>query len=159
MESLPVLLGVLKTGAAFIPLDSDYPIAFLEEIVLDCKPDLFIIDNENKKGCSLLADKMNTLLLTPELFYTSTLESTYGNAPADFPLSHPACILYTSGSMGKPKGVVIPHKAIAHQISWCQEHFTITPSDKQLQKSPCMFVVSLREYFWPICYGASVVFA
>jgi amino acid adenylation domain-containing protein len=71
-----------------------------------------------------------------------------------------ACFLmYTSGSSGSPKGVVIEHESITNNILWMNEEWPLTPDDAVLFKASCGFDVSVKEIMWPLTAGARLVIA
>ena len=72
---------------------------------------------------------------------------------------HAAYLIYTSGSTGRPKGAGNTHEAIHNMLSWIQGAFPLTVRDVFLQKTPCSFDVSVREFFWPLMTGAELTVA
>ena len=72
---------------------------------------------------------------------------------------HPAYVLFTSGSTGVPKGVVVPHAGIVNRLWWMQAEFGLCGGDRVLQKTPVTFDVSVWEVFWPLLEGAVLVLA
>ncbi|WP_189939361.1 AMP-binding protein, partial [Streptomyces sulfonofaciens] len=72
---------------------------------------------------------------------------------------HPAYVMYTSGSTGAPKGVVVTHAGIVNRLLWMQSEYGLDASDAVLQKTPYGFDVSVWEFFWPLITGARVVVA
>ncbi|MCC8249247.1 non-ribosomal peptide synthetase [Saccharothrix luteola] len=134
-ELLVALLGVLKAGAAYLPLDLDYPAERVE---------------------FMLADSGATTVVRPEDCADSAAP------PVDLPAPHPdqpAYLIYTSGSTGRPKGVVVTHRAIVNRLAWMQHEYGLTADDRVLQKTPSSFDVSVWEFFWALCEGAAVVLA
>ncbi|MDB9524605.1 amino acid adenylation domain-containing protein, partial [Oscillatoria sp. CS-180] len=81
------------------------------------------------------------------------------------PLSHSPTpenalyILYTSGSTGRPKGVINTHRGVVNRLCWMQDTYTLTPTDRVLQKTPLSFDVSAWEVFWPLMTGVTLVLA
>jgi amino acid adenylation domain-containing protein len=137
-ELVIALLGVLKAGAAYLPLDPSYPSRRLAEILDDAQP-------------SVLLESAASL---------SSAEATSPRADRREP--HPdelAYVIYTSGSSGRPKGVMCTHRGIDNRIRWMQERYCLTPSDRVLHKTSIGFDVSLWELFWPLRGGAQLVLA
>ncbi|WP_447007588.1 amino acid adenylation domain-containing protein [Saccharothrix isguenensis] len=139
VELVVALLGVLKSGAAYLPLDLDYPAERIE---------------------FMLADSGATTVVCPE----DCTEDCPGETAPDVELptphpDHPAYLIYTSGSTGRPKGVVVTHRAIVNRLAWMQHEYGLAADDRVLQKTPSSFDVSVWEFFWALCEGAAVVLA
>lgn len=79
-----------------------------------------------------------------------------GPAAAGAP-DDPAYVLYTSGSSGTPKGVVIEHRNLAPHLEWLAERLPLGAGDRLLQVAPYTFDASLTDFFWPLGAGATVV--
>ncbi|MEU1729578.1 amino acid adenylation domain-containing protein [Streptosporangium sp. NPDC020145] len=134
-ELMVALLAVLKTGAAYLPIDPDYP-ARRRELMLD--------------------DARPVRLLTAADVPREGGDRPFPDASAP---GGPAYVIYTSGSTGRPKGVVVEHRAIVNRLAWMQAEYGLTPDDRVLQKTPAGFDVSVWEFFWALCEGAAVVLA
>src|SRR5207342_674142 len=70
-----------------------------------------------------------------------------------------AYVMFTSGSTGRPKGTMLTHRGVVNRLLWGQEHYSIGPGDRLLQKTPFTFDVSVPEFFWPLITGATLVMA
>ncbi|MFF2775410.1 amino acid adenylation domain-containing protein [Streptomyces sp. NPDC058052] len=139
-ELLVALHAVHKAGAAYLPIDPDYP---------------------RDRVAHMLDDAAPALVLTPEL--VARLEATPApgsvRALPDALPGHPAYVIYTSGSTGRPKGVVVTHAAIVNRLAWMQHTYGLAPGERVLQKTPSSFDVSVWEFFWPLITGATLVVA
>ncbi|GAB4065062.1 amino acid adenylation domain-containing protein [Ancylobacter sonchi] len=148
------LLGVVEAGAAFLPLDLSYPPQRLAFMLEDAGPRLIIAD---ASSLGLLPEG------TPVLRFDALAkeDGEAGELPADDGLrpAHPCYVLYTSGTTGRPKGVVISHAAIVNRILWMQHEYPLGADDVVLQKTPCGFDVSVWEFFWSYMVGARLVMA
>ncbi|MEJ2792356.1 non-ribosomal peptide synthetase [Iodobacter sp. LRB] len=144
------LMAVLEAGAAYLPLDVGYPAERLSYMVADAKPRLIISD-------STLAARfagMGPLLLADRLPGQAPQQAAVMLTP-----DHAAYLLYTSGSTGHPKGVLVSHRAIVNRLVWMQHEYALQADDVVLQKTPCSFDVSVWEFFWPLMYGAKLFMA
>ncbi|MFT0531985.1 amino acid adenylation domain-containing protein [Castellaniella hirudinis] len=148
------LLAILRSGAAYLPLDPAQPAARLRHILDDAQA-LALISQLD------LCEGLATQALDPD-----TLDQPAGDAPA--PLApdpgpagpqDPAYLIYTSGSTGAPKGVIVSHAAIVNRLEWMRAHYAIGPADRILQKTPATFDVSVWELFLPFLSGARLVVA
>ncbi|MHC5258203.1 amino acid adenylation domain-containing protein [Streptomyces sp. UC4497] len=151
-ELIVTLLAVLKSGAAYLPLDPDYPEQRLTYMLQDAEPVCAVTDVADR-----LPDDAGTPLAVLEgldLSAYATVDPGRALTPA-----HPAYVIYTSGSTGRPKGVVVPHSAIDNRLRWMQHEYGIGAADVVLQKTPSSFDVSVWEFFWPLREGATLVVA
>ncbi|MGO3326947.1 amino acid adenylation domain-containing protein [Gordonia sp. (in: high G+C Gram-positive bacteria)] len=148
-----VLHAVVATGAVFVPLSPDEPGARRERILEIAAPALVVVDDDQGPIPAQTA--------TPQSLVTTGLT---GSADLTAPptTAHPdngAYLLFTSGSTGAPKGVLITHRALVNRLSWMQSEYALTSDDRVLQKTPSSFDVSVWEYFWPLTVGAAAVVA
>ncbi|WP_327371688.1 non-ribosomal peptide synthetase [Streptomyces sp. NBC_01217] len=151
-ELMVALLGVLKSGAAYLPLDLDYPADRVAHMLGDCGATTVI-------SLSGTADWLPGTARTGVLLLDAEEETPQsGTVPAARP-DDPAYLIYTSGSTGRPKGVVVTHRAIVNRLAWMQGAYGLRADDRVLQKTPSSFDVSVWEFFWPLLQGAAVVLA
>ncbi|HZF14226.1 MAG TPA: amino acid adenylation domain-containing protein, partial [Thermoanaerobaculia bacterium] len=152
-ELMAGLLGILFAGAAYVPLDPDYPPARLAFMLADSG--LRVLLTERHLLAALPASGASTLCLDAG-------EPWERLPPAGVAVSHPdgpAYVIYTSGSTGLPKGVVNTHRGIVNRLLWMQAAFPLTRADGVLQKTSISFDVSAWELFWPLLVGARLVLA
>src|SRR5580704_11897890 len=168
------LLAVLKTGAAYLPLDPELPLQRINVMLADADPACMVTSNalyERWTGCEQwtgqawrrsdipLAEQASGCgARHPVVEVYSRHRATEPSAAPPHPLN-PAYSIYTSGSSGTPKGVLVPHAAIVNRLLWMQRYFGIGPDDRILQKTPFHFDVSVWEFFWPLITGAALVVA
>ncbi|EZH80668.1 peptide synthase [Ectopseudomonas composti] len=150
VEMVVALLGIIRAGAAYLPLDPELPTARLALMLDDASPALTLVQ----------ADTASCLPVgTPRwCLDVSTLE----DGPQPEPINQPgdlAYVIYTSGSTGQPKGVLNEHGALMNRLHWMQDAFAIGADDRVLQKTPYSFDVSVWEFFWPLITGACLVVA
>ncbi|WP_405145010.1 non-ribosomal peptide synthase/polyketide synthase [Sphaerisporangium sp. NBC_01403] len=151
-ELMVALLGVLKSGAAYLPVDVDYPADRIAYMLTDSGASTVVTTAATSPRLPQVEDLTRLLLDAP----TTPLDpdTPVGAAPDD-----PAYLIYTSGSTGRPKGVVVTHRAIVNRLAWMQGEYGLRPDDRVLQKTPSSFDVSVWEFFWALCEGAAVVLA
>ena len=153
------LLAVLKTGAAYLPLDPGFPPARLAMITEDAQPLVFLTQR-------------SLLPMLPETAARMVLcDDDASGAPADgipsipgipaFPgnLETPAYVLYTSGSTGRPKGVEVPHRAIVNLLSSMQADPGFGADDALLAVTTIAFDIATLELFLPLVSGGRVILA
>jgi amino acid adenylation domain-containing protein/non-ribosomal peptide synthase protein (TIGR01720 family) len=145
------LLGVLKAGAAYVPLDPGAPRAVLEFVVRDCRASVVVTDERSGQG--LLDDVARLLLDRGDIDDARDTDPGVRVTP-----DHLAYAIYTSGSTGQPKGVMIPHRAIGNHMAWMCARFPLT-GDRVLQKTPVTFDASVWEFWAPLMQGARLVMA
>ena len=148
------LLAVIEVGAAFLPLDLSYPDERLAFMLADAGPLLVITDADaGARVRGAVPALMFDGLVDPEA-EAGAYTPDDGLSPA-----HPAYLLYTSGTTGRPKGALIAHAAIVNRLMWMQHQYPLGAADVVLQKTPCSFDVSVWEFFWPPLAGARLVMA
>ncbi|MEU1049824.1 amino acid adenylation domain-containing protein [Streptomyces sp. NPDC005897] len=152
VELIVTLLAVLKAGAAYLPLDPDYPASRLAYMLDDAAPVCAVTDRAGR----LPDDTGTEVVVLAGLDVSSYSWTDPGRALTP---AHPAYVIYTSGSTGRPKGVVVPHRAIDNRLRWMQHAYGLTAGDRVLQKTPSSFDVSVWEFFWPLREGATLVVA
>ena len=154
LEMIVGLLGILKAGAAYVPLDPSYPQERLAYMAGDARPVLVLTQQA-------LSDRLDRGIA--RLCLDSEWEAVAGFAAGNpAPLAeagHLAYVIYTSGSTGRPKGVGVPHGGIVNRLRWMQDAYQLTQRDRVLQKTPFSFDVSVWEFFWPLSFGATLVVA
>lgn len=147
VEMIVFLYGILKSGAAYLPIGTDYPADRIDFILEDSKAIIYITDQvkESETTGEIVMNTGNSCWiedLSEPINHTISSDLAY--------------VIYTSGSTGMPKGVMIEHCSIVNRIYWMQQHYPLSPSDVILQKTPYTFDVSVWEIFWWSFAGASV---
>ncbi|MGW7367806.1 amino acid adenylation domain-containing protein, partial [Streptomyces sp. NPDC054841] len=146
---IPALLGILRSGAAFLPLDPAYPTDRLRGYTEVARCDLILTD----RTTHALGASLGTALRAPE---------ADGSAPAVPPrvgADDLAYLLFTSGSTGTPKGVEIEHGALANFLTGVGERLGSSAEEVVLAHTTVAFDISLLELFLPLTVGATVVLA
>ncbi|HEX2133793.1 MAG TPA: amino acid adenylation domain-containing protein [Actinophytocola sp.] len=155
LDLLVAMYAVHKAGAAYLPVDPDYPADRIEFMLTDAAPALLITTEDTV----LPATGTPRLVLGADMDGYSPAPLTDAERGGPLTEHHPAYVIYTSGSTGRPKGVVVPHKGIVNRLRWMQHTYRLDESDRVLQKTPSGFDVSVWEFFWPLQVGACLVVA
>ena len=153
-EMIVALLGVLKAGGAYLPIDPDYPKDRIAYMIADAAPALVLTQDHLR---ARLPETIATLRLDAD--WSVIAEQSAANLAPRATSQNLAYVIYTSGSTGRPKGVGVTHDAIACRLEWMQERFGLTVDDIVLQKTPYGFDVSVWEFFWPLRQGARLSLA
>lgn len=148
------LIGILKAGGAFVPLDPAYPEGRLEYMLEDARIMVLLT-------CRPLLEKLPArqmeVVYVDEQEYSSAEENRQhliGLSPQNL-----CYVIYTSGSTGKPKGVQIPHSAVAHCLQAMYQHLGFTQRDILLSITTFSFDIAYLEIFLPLIAGARLVLA
>jgi amino acid adenylation domain-containing protein len=161
VELVVCLLGVLRAGAAYLPLQQDIPRQRLSFMLADAAP-VCVLTTRQLAGN--LPDGARAITVDDPSF-VSELERRSPSHPREFdrrrPLlaECPAYVIYTSGSTGPPKGVVVSHRSIVNRLLWMQAAYGLQAEERVLQKTPIGFDVSVWEFFWPLLAGGTLVVA
>lgn len=150
LEMVIGLLGIIKAGGAYLPLDPAYPAERLGFMLADANPEILL--TERKLLGSLPSSESSPICLDCEWDQIEAESKT--NLTNQTSGQNMAYVIYTSGSTGRPKGVVNTHEAICNRLLWMQDAYGLTPADRVLQKTPFSFDVSVWEFFWPLLAGA-----
>ncbi len=152
VEMVVGLLGILRTGGAYLPLDPDYPAERLGWMIADARVPVLLA--QERLLPALPPTEARVLCL--ETGWEGQGEPEVRSEASDQNLAY---VLYTSGSTGRPKGAMVPHRGIVNRLLWMQEAYGLTAADRVLQKTPFSFDVSVWELFWPLLTGAHLVVA
>ncbi|WP_084652018.1 non-ribosomal peptide synthetase [Ottowia thiooxydans] len=154
LELLIALVAVLRSGAAYLPLDLEHPPERLARVVALAQPACALVREVD--ASSLHADLPR---LDPSQWPVDSGPGVSLVLPAPPTPQDAAYVIYTSGSTGEPKGVVIEHRAIVNRLEWMRQHYGFNESDRILQKTPATFDVSVWEFFLPLITGCTLVIA
>ena len=153
-EMIVALLGILKAGGAYLPLDPQLPRQRMAYIAAEAHADVVLTTRDL---VAVLADAglTATALDSPGLFD----DLPDGRVESDARPESLAYVLYTSGSTGVPKGVMVPHSAICNHMLWMSGEGLVTEEDRVLQRTPFTFDASVWELFAPLQTGAAMIIA
>ena len=158
LKMLVGLLGVLKAGGAYLPLDPRYPIDRLTYMIADGRPQVLLTESE-------LAGKLNGQtvdILCLDFEDAETELTTFnrgGNPVGELSADHTAYVIYTSGSTGKPKGVQITHRNVVNLLRYMGAERFVVREDILLAITTLSFDIAALEMFLPLFVGARLVIA
>ncbi|MBS1518087.1 MAG: amino acid adenylation domain-containing protein [Bacteroidetes bacterium] len=152
-EMVVAIIGVLKAGAAYIPIDPAYPENRIDHMIRDSGSGLIL---SQKHLSDIYKDIPAEIIFIDDNKYMDA-----GKAGATITVSpeDPAYIIYTSGSTGLPKGVLIRHKSLSNHMNWMINEFNFDSSVCVLQKTPFSFDASVWEFYLPLLTGGKLVIA
>ncbi|MFE9003631.1 amino acid adenylation domain-containing protein [Streptomyces sp. NPDC007875] len=170
-DLLVALLAVLKTGAAYLPLDPEHPKDRIGYTLQDARPALALVTSGTAPlltagggeeaaatgdavGGGVPALVLDDPATVAQLAAAPTAASGVVCSP-----DHPAYVIYTSGSTGRPKGVVVPHGALSNFLDDMAERFGLGPADRLLAVTTVSFDIAALELYLPLLCGAGVVIA
>ncbi|MCP5053433.1 MAG: amino acid adenylation domain-containing protein, partial [bacterium] len=153
LEMAVGILGILKTGGAYLPLDPDSPRSRLQFMLEDSSASVLLSQSHLLEGLSVSTGKVVCLDYDGEAIAEGSGENP---APQCGP-GDPAYVIYTSGSTGKPKGVIISHASIHNHINSSIIRYQIESGDKVLQFTSFNFDASLEQILETWCSGARLV--
>src|SRR5215813_10406743 len=144
------LLGVLKAGAAYVPVDPGYPEQRIAFMLQDCGVPLVLVDNDTISRVPVDYERMNIAADLP-------IEEAPLYSPPEISLDHSAYIIYTSGSTGRPKGVVVTHRGLANYLAmWVRSAYPIINGRGSVVSSSIAFDLTVTGIFGPLLAGREI---
>jgi amino acid adenylation domain-containing protein len=154
------ILGILKAGAAYVPLDPTYPSERLSDVLQDVQVSVLV--TQSSWG-SLPCPTLKFSEPSPQQVYfderSAMAQFPSGNLATPEGSADLAYVIYTSGSTGKPKGVQISHLNLCHYVEALQQSLDIQATDIYLHTASIAFSSSVRQLLVPLCHGATVAIA
>ena len=155
VELVVAVLAVLKAGAGYLPLDPGYPAERLAFMLADAAPAVLLAA---RAAAGLPTPPGTTLVPLDEPSLTAELARLPATAPAvAVHPDHPAYVVYTSGSSGRPKGVVVPHRGLASLAHAQRTRLGVGPDSRVLQLASPGFDASVWELLMALACGATLV--
>ena len=149
------MLGVMKAGGVYVPLDPTLPEDRLAYMAADSSLAVLLLDAQTRH---LLAEG-NWQRIDLDQVGEALQQISSEDLPSRVDADHLAYIIYTSGSTGQPKGVGVPQQALVNQLRWVPATFALSAQDRFLQKTSISFDASITEMLAPLVSGASLVVA
>lgn len=156
LEMVIGLLGILKAGAAYLPLDPSYPAERLQYMLEDAAPPL-ILTQDKLKGLLPATDVEPLIFETTLAALDSYSASNLSTAEVSLSSRSLVYVIYTSGSTGRPKGTEMPHSSMANLIEWHRQQLPLRASERVLQFAALSFDVAFQEIFSTLCNGGTLV--
>ncbi|KIO74916.1 hypothetical protein TH53_23855 [Pedobacter lusitanus] len=147
-ELITAILGILKTRAAFLPLDSNTPVERINLILEEVKPKVVFVGQKEDKLISAAVQ----VEISAEWYNTAST----GNLHRKPEVNDAAYVIYTSGSTGKPKGVVINHSSLTNYAEWFKTTFKINSTDSTLLFSSVAFDLCYTSLWSSLISGSSL---
>jgi non-ribosomal peptide synthetase-like protein len=158
IDAYAAILGILKAGAAYVPIDVDYPPDRVAYILGNCDAALLVTTDALAARARAFAGEVVRMDCLPHAIAresaTRLPRDAVGVGPRDL-----CYIIYTSGSTGRPKGVMIEHRSAAHLVCAEERIYQVTPRDRVYQGASLAFDLSVEEIWLAFRAGATLVAA
>jgi amino acid adenylation domain-containing protein len=149
IDAIACIFGILKSDAAYIPIDSSAPIQRNKLIIDNCNVSILIIE---KQYAQLFEDSYSIIGTHQHLVFLKNQSNIFIESPENL-----AYILHTSGSTGKPKGVMYSHEGAIAFIKWCLVTFPLNSSDRFSSHAPFHFDLSIFDIFVCVAKSATLI--
>ncbi|WP_113970949.1 non-ribosomal peptide synthetase [Rossellomorea aquimaris] len=149
-EMLIGIFAILKTGAAYLPVNPVFPDERIEYMLNDSGCSLILVNRSVKEDLTFFN---GNIININEIPHKNESKENINKVIKPF---HLAYVIYTSGSTGMPKGVMIEHRSVINRINWMNKKYPINGNDVIMQKTPFTFDVSVWEIFWWTLSGSKV---
>ncbi|WP_298345526.1 amino acid adenylation domain-containing protein [uncultured Algibacter sp.] len=153
LEMMIFIYGIIKAGAAYLPLDANIPNERLDFILKDANINTLFYNHDKLKG----TDFSGVACFGVHDIYEQIQTMCISKCEVKIEPSDLAYVIYTSGSTGSPKGVECHHEGICNRLNWMNENYLVQNDDVFIQKTPITFDVSVWELFWPLQIGSKLV--
>ena len=157
-DMLAALLGILKSGAGYVPLDPDFPAERLSYMAADAGLAMLLTTRAHAAHFDLRGRPVFLFDEQASALAAASTDRPFDDDDAARP-EDPAYVIYTSGSTGRPKGVVVPHRAVANFLTSMAREPGLAAHDRLLAVTTLSFDIAVLELLLPLAVGASVVLA
>ncbi|AIQ31432.1 hypothetical protein P40081_27165 [Paenibacillus sp. FSL P4-0081] len=152
IEAIVCILGILKSGGAYLPVDKAIPEERAIFMIRDSGASIVMANLSSSIVLNQLRGTLGILMTDSIDWSSEEMQSRFLCKPENL-----AYVIYTSGSTGKPKGVMIEHRAISNTIAWRKEYYKLNESDYVLQFASLSFDSSVEDLFTGLASGAVLV--
>lgn len=149
------IMGILKSGGAFVPLDPDYPKDRLTMMLGDTKTEIIL--TQTRVADRLPCATQNIVMVDDGDLFSSYPSTNPRRDVLGLTQDNLAYVIYTSGSTGTPKGVMVEHKSVCNLLQFMIEEFSATENMALCAVTPYSFDVSNMDYFLPLSVGGKMV--
>ncbi|MBK9050338.1 MAG: LLM class flavin-dependent oxidoreductase [Chloroflexi bacterium] len=154
LELMVALLAVLKAGAAYLPLDPDYPTDRLAFMLSDAAAPVILTQAHLQPA---LPPHQAQVICLDSGWSTISQYPSHSTPTSAVKAANLAYVIYTSGSTGQPKGVMIEHRQVLNFFAGMDDHIPHNPPGTWLAVTSLSFDISVLELFWTLCRGFKVV--
>ncbi|MBI2359912.1 MAG: AMP-binding protein, partial [Deltaproteobacteria bacterium] len=152
-EMMVALLGVLKAGAGYLPLDASYPRERLDYMLKDAQVPVIL----TQKRFLGKFPKHAAKTVSMDRDWPTIARQSDKNPDTEVKQDNLAYVIYTSGSTGKPKGVMIHHRGLVNYLCWASGFYSMSEGHGALVHSPLGFDLTITTLFAPLLTGQRVV--
>ncbi|MCK5573218.1 MAG: amino acid adenylation domain-containing protein, partial [Bacteroidetes bacterium] len=152
VEMVVALLGVLKAGGAYLPIDPSYPAERIEFMITDSSARMVLTQARLEERIP----RGSVAVICVDRRSEEIAKESDDRLPAVTNPENLAYVIYTSGSTGKPKGVMVPHRGVVNYLTWCQTAYPLERGNGAPVHSPISFDLTVTSVFAPLVSGRSV---
>jgi amino acid adenylation domain-containing protein len=153
LDMIVGLLGILKAGGVYVPLDPAYPQNRLAFMLEDARVSLLLTQ---EKLVTKLPEK-NSLVICLDRDWNAIAQEPKNNLVSETTSNNLAYVMYTSGSTGKPKGVMISHQGLVNYLTWCTQAYAVEKGGGSPVQSSIGFDATITSLYSPLLVGQKVV--
>ena len=157
LEMVVGLLGVLKAGAAYVPVDPEYPAERIEYMLEDSQARVLLTQKALRERLPASVQEAEMVLLDDDETYAGQLQTNPGRQDTGITSRNLAYVIYTSGSTGLPKGVMVEHRQQDNLLQAVCQAYGLMEQDRVLQFVSMAFDVAAQEIFSTLTAGAALV--
>ncbi|HEX7814032.1 amino acid adenylation domain-containing protein [Dyella sp.] len=154
--TIVAMLAILKAGGAYVPIDPSYPAERVAYVLGDAQPRLLLADRAGRQALGAPPAQLPVLDLDGAALAWASLSRERPQVEG-LDSRRLAYVIYTSGSTGQPKGVMVEHRQVCHQVTALRHAYQFTADDRLLQFASIAFDMSVEEIFPALLTGATLV--